>query len=275
MQTPSQSKLKQRKRRTRVKAVLWIISAVVAVLMAVVASRMLRHVVVELAMSTPTWTCTSVQIVAGPELTCDSVFSLSGCELNKPLASYSTTAIKERLLLSPWIKSAHIERRPPNTLIIHIVERKGIAILRDGTDLAVSDDLVLLPAADKPWKNALPWLSANLPFARQIGPMSERDPLHPVAKEFARVRQISPELADNMAEMYRLDGNWGVVIMNPVLTVMIAANITSENWHALGMLLGDASFQDRLDSNAVVDLRLPGFVTLQLPEIQAEETQQL
>ncbi len=275
MQTPSQSKLKQRKRRTRLKAVLWIIGIGVVVVIAVVANRLMRQGVVELAMRTPTWTCTNIQIVAGVELSRDSVLSLSGCELNRPLASYSTTAIKERLLLSPWIQSAEIERRPPNTLTIHVVERKGMAIVRDGTDLAVSNDLVLLPAVDKPWKNSLPWLSVNLPFARQAGPMSERDPLFPVAMEFARVKQIAPELADNMAEIYRVDGNWGAVTMSPVLSVTIAANISNENWLALDRLLGETSFQDRLDSNAVVDLRLPGFVTLQLPAPQAEETQQL
>lgn len=275
MQTPSQSKLKQRKRKTRLKAVVWIIGIGVAVVVTIVANRLLRQGVIELALRTPTWQCTSIQIVAGPELTRDSVFSLSGCELNKPLASYSTTAIEERLLLCPWILSAEIKRCPPSTLTIKVIERMGIAIVRDGTDLAVSEDLVLLPAADKPWKNSLPWLSVNLPFVRQVGPMSDRDPLFPVARELARVRQLSPELVDNMAEMYRVDGNWGVVTMNPVLTVMISANTAVENWQALGSLLRDASFQDRLDSNAVVDLRLPGFVTLQLPAQQAEETQKL
>lgn len=257
------------------KVALWIFAVCCAVVLAVVANRLMRQGVVELAMRTPMWTCTSIHIVAGVELSRDSIFTLSGCELNRPLASYSTTAIKERLLLSPWIQSAEIMRRPPNTLDIHIVERKGIAIVRDGTNLAVSDDLVLLPAADKPWKNSLPWLSVNLPFARQAGPMSERDPLFPVAKEFAHVKQIAPELADNIAEIYRVEGNWGAVTMNPVLSVTIAANIANENWLALDKLMRETSFQDRLDSNAVVDLRLPGFVTLQLPAPQAEETQQL
>ncbi len=275
MQTPSQSKLKQRKRRTRLKAILWIIGISVVVVMAVVANRLMRQGVVELAMRTSTWTCTNIQITAGVELSRDSVMALSGCELNKPLASYSTIAISERLLLSPWIKSVEVERHPPNTLSIHVVERKGIAIVRDGTDLAVSDDLVLVPAADKPWKNSLPWLSVNLPFARQAGPMSERDPLFPVAREFAQVKQIAPDLADNMAEIYRVDGNWGAVTMNPVLSLTLAADIADENWLALDKLLRETDFQDRLDSNAVVDLRLPGFVTLQLPAPQAEETQQL
>ena len=275
MQTPSQSKLKQRKRRTRLKAALWIIGIGVVVVMAVVANLLIRQGVVELALRTPTWTCTRIQVIAGVELSRDSVFALSGCELNRPLASYSTSAITERLLLNPWIQSAKIERRPPNTLSIRVVERKGMAIVRDGTDLAVSDDLVLLPAADKPWKNSLPWLSVNLPFVRQAGAMSERDPLFQVAKEFARVKEIAPELADNIAEIYRVDGNWGAVTMNPVLSVTIAANIANENWLALDKLMRETSFQNRLDSNAVVDLRLPGFVTLQLPAPQAEETQQL
>jgi hypothetical protein len=165
-----------------------------------------------------------------------------------------------------------VDRLVPNVLRISVKERTGVALVHDGSNLAISEDFVLLPADGKPWKNSLPWLSVSSPYAREAGKMSDLDPLLPVAKEFVRVKRIAPNLVENFAELYRMDGNWGAVLMNPVLSVTLSSDISTDNWLALDELLRTSSFQDRLDSNAVVDLRLPGFVTLHLPARQAEES---
>lgn len=272
MAIPSNSKLKKRKKQTRLKAALWLIGIGAVIVFAIFANRLIKQGVETLALRTSSWTCDEIQIFGGVELTADSILALSGCEPNFPLASYSTQIIKARLELNPWILNAQVDRLIPNILRISVTERSGIALIHDGSNLAVSEDLVLLPAEGKPWKNSLPWLSVNSPFARDAGKMLDRDPLMPVAKEFLRVRRLAPELVENLAELYRMDGDWGAVLMNPVLSVTLSSDVATENWLALNELLRTTSFQDRLDSNAVVDLRLPGFVTLHLPARQAEES---
>ncbi|MCB1058664.1 MAG: FtsQ-type POTRA domain-containing protein [Calditrichaeota bacterium] len=272
MPIPSNSKLKKRKRKARLKAALWLIGVCLAVVLVVFANRFIKRGVESLAIRTVSWTCDEIQIIGGVELSSDSILVLSGCETNHPLTSYSTQTIKERLELNPWIQSATVERRIPNVLYIAVKERTGVALVNDGSNLAVSEDLVLLPAEDKLWKTSLPWLSVSSPYSRQAGKMTELDPLLPVAKEFMRVKSLAPDLVENFAELYRIEGNWGAVLMNPVLSVTLSSDISTENWLALDELLRTSSFQDRLDSNAVVDLRLPGFVTLHLPARQAEES---
>lgn len=272
MQTHSPSKLKQRKRKTRVKAFLWTLTVAILVIGGFLANRLMRKAVEMLAMQTTSWTCTEIQVIPGLELSADSILSLSACETNRPLASYSTEIVSERLLLNPWVKSVEVTRRPPGTLVIQVTERTGVAVIHGGSDLAVSDDFVFLPCENKQWKNSLPWLSCNSTFAREPGPMSATDPLFPVAREFVRVRELAPDVAENIAELYRVNGNWGAVLMNPVLSLTLSSDVPSENWQALNKLLLTSSFQDKLISNAVVDLRLPGFVTLQLPDIQAEDS---
>jgi cell division protein FtsQ len=272
MPTPSNSKLKKRKTRTRLKAALWLLGLAATIVLAIFANRLMKQGVETLALRTTSWTCTDIQIIGGVELSQDSILALSGCELNRPLASYSTQVIKNRLELNPWIQTAQVDRLIPNVLRISVQERTGIALIHDGSNLAVSKDLTLLPAEGKPWKNSLPWLSVSSPYTRTAGKMSNLDPLLPVAKEFVRVKSLAPELVENLAELYRIDGNWGAVLMNPVLSVTLSSNVSTENWLALDELLRTSSFQDRLDSNAVVDLRLPGFVTLHLPARQAEES---
>lgn len=271
-QTPLESKLRRKHQSSKKRFLLWGLLVLVVIVVAVIGGPLTKRAVVSIAMHSVPWDCKEIRVHAGVEISTDSILSLSGCETGRQLSEYSTTTISQRLEMHPWIQSASVIRHPPDILEIRIIERECIGIVRDTPDLGVSQDLYLLPCSGKPWVNKLPWLSVNAQYARQAGPLSPNDPLLPVATELARVRQISLSLAGNIAELYRVDGNWGTVLMNPVLSVTIAPGISSENWLALDQLLSDAQFQDRLDSNAVVDLRLPGFVTLQVPPPRAEET---
>lgn len=271
-QTPLASKLRKQEKASRAKYVVLFIAAVVVVLAVTLSGSFLKRGMIEIVERNSTWTCEGIEIHPGPEISADSVLALSACATGQRLGSYATATIEQRLEMHPWIRDAVVTRHPPNVLEITISERECIGILRDTPDLGVSDDLYVLPCAGKPWVNKLPWISVNSPYSRQPGALSTKDPLLPVATELARVRQISPSLAQNFAELYRVDGEWGAVLMNPVLSVTIAPGIPTENWLALDQLLSDEQFQDRLDSNSVVDLRLPGFVTLQVPPPRAEES---
>lgn len=269
----SMSKKGKGKARFKVAAILMLISCLVIVTL--FADRLMRNSAEHLAASMSEWTCENIDVVCGPELTRDSVLAIAGCKLNHPLTSYSTESIKRKLLTSPWIKSVHVERQPPNSLIIQIVERRGIAVVRDGSELAVSEDLVFVPAALKSWKNRLPWISSDVPFNRVAGPMSEKDPLFHIAQKFAELSNSVPELSGNIAELYRVDGTLGAVTMNPVLTIELTPDTQIESWMALDRLLSSQSFQSKLDSNAIIDLTQPGFVTLQLPDIREERDTRL
>ncbi|MBK8128658.1 MAG: FtsQ-type POTRA domain-containing protein [bacterium] len=272
MATRSQSKPDTQLRRKRFKIAAMVVLSVLAVVFAALAPRLAQLGITELAFRTKSWRCEQIQVVAGAELSADSLLKIAGIEPNYPLAAYSTSQIAERLLRSPWIATAQVTRRPPNVIEVRVTERTGVALLNDGSNLAVSSDLYLLPADGKPWANALPWLSVNQPFGRSAGPMLQSDPLFAVARQYANVLAVAPDVARNIAEMYRIDGTWGAVLLDPVLSISLAPDISAENWLAFDRLLHDGSFRNKIDSNAVVDLRLPGFVTLHLPVKQAEES---
>jgi len=268
----SQSKADKKSGTPKWKIALAILCAVALVVLIAFGPRFAKQGIETLAERTRSWTCTEIRVVSGKELSADSLLRIAGITANASLIGYSPASIESKLMCNPWIRSVEVTRHPPNVLDIRVVERTGIALLGDGSNLAVSDDVVLLPAIGKPWAIALPWLSCNSQFARTVGKMSENDPLLPIAKQFARVSLVAPELARNMAEMYRVDGQFGAVLINPVLSVTISPDVSALNWMALAALLRDGSLQSKLDSNAVIDLRLPGFVTLHLPEFQAEES---
>ncbi|MBK6767064.1 MAG: FtsQ-type POTRA domain-containing protein [bacterium] len=270
--TPLASKLRRDQKSSKTKYILLAIASLVVLLLVAFSGQFVKRGMHALVAKNSSWTCGTIQIHPGVEIPTDSILVLSACSSGERLGEYSTATIEQRLERHPWIQDAVVVRHPPDVLKITITERVCVGILRDSPDFGVSEDLYILPCSDKPWVNKLPWISVNAPFVRQLGALTSNDPLLPVATELTRVRQISIALANNIAELYRVDGHWGAVLMNPVLSVTIGPGLPAENWIALDQLLSDEQFQDRLDSNSIVDLRLPGFVTLQVPPQRAEES---
>jgi cell division protein FtsQ len=56
------------------------------------------------------------------------------------LHQVSTSFLAERVRMHAWIKEATVERRPPNLLLVTIVERTPAAIIRTGADHWLSDE---------------------------------------------------------------------------------------------------------------------------------------
>ncbi len=218
------------------------------------------------------WHCSSIDVVPGVEVSVDSILALSGCQPGHNLSEYSTDLIRQRLLCHPWIMQVDINRIPPHVLKIVVTERKCIGIIRDHSEIGVTADLHIVPCGGKSWINDLPWISVAANPGYSCGPLSVDDPLYPIASKLARLRTVVPNLAANIAEMYRVNEAYGAVMLNPLLSISFSSETDDVNWHALDALLRDSQFQSRLDSSSIVDLTIPGFVTLQVPRLRAEET---
>lgn len=83
-----------------------------------------------------------------------------------PMASVDLAAIRDRLLQYGWIKDAHVSRRLPDTLLIHVDEREPAAVWQnDGQLTLVDQDGVMLEPVDAARMPHLPLL---------IGPGADR-----------------------------------------------------------------------------------------------------
>ncbi len=91
-----------------------------------------------------------------------------GLALHQISASY----LAERLRVHPWIKDATVERMPPHTLSITVLERKPAAVLRTGSGHLLSDDegsvLSQLGAQDDPTFPLLIGLDAKAMGQRDV-----------------------------------------------------------------------------------------------------------
>lgn len=69
----------------------------------------------------------------------DEILNSLNADRGTPIFSMNLNQIRYKIESNPWIKSAIIERKMPNTIIVHIKEREPVAIWQVNKELFVVD----------------------------------------------------------------------------------------------------------------------------------------
>lgn len=95
-----------------------------------------------------------------------SVYAVALEQQSRALALVDLDAVRQKLLRYGWIADAKVSRRFPDTLLVHVVERKPAAVWQDGGQLTLIDEQGVLLEPVSP--DRLP----DLPLV--IGPGADR-----------------------------------------------------------------------------------------------------
>jgi cell division protein FtsQ len=98
-----------------------------------------------LVLNSPVFAVRRIQVAGNSTLTVRDVTRLAGILEGDNLFQVSAHDVERRLLRSPWIAAADIERRWPSTLALRIVERRAVAVVEDdgGAAMVAADGTVL------------------------------------------------------------------------------------------------------------------------------------
>jgi cell division protein FtsQ len=101
------------------------------------------------AANSPFFHVRSLRVTAEGRLGADQVAKLSGVSSRDNLIFLNTSLVRDRLLTSPWIGSASVNKDYPGTLVISVAERSPVAAVGSGRDyvLVSSDGTALVPAS--------------------------------------------------------------------------------------------------------------------------------
>ena len=137
-----------------------------------------------------------------------------GLEAGDPILGVSVDGIKERLMQLRWVKSVTVERQLPDTLHIHIAERKPIAIWQAAGKFRLLDDTGTAIAEADPKDPA---------YLRLMLVVGEEAPEHmPV---LVSLLQAEPELASQVkAAVWVKSERWDVRFANGVEVKLPAHN---------------------------------------------------
>ena len=79
-------------------------------------------------------------------LTGDDVLAASGLEIGNNVLEVDLRAVADRLEAEPWVRRAVVVRKPPDRLIVELVERQRFAWVVLDQTYGIDDEGVLLPA---------------------------------------------------------------------------------------------------------------------------------
>jgi cell division protein FtsQ len=183
------------------------------------------------------------------ETTSSQVLSAVGVQLGDPIFSVDLEAARARLLTLPWVATATIERRLPDTLYVRITETVPLALWQQQQRLHLlgHDGRVI---ADAPIER----------FANLLVVVGPDAPEH--AGELLDMLATQPELRRRVTAAVRIGGRrWNLRIDNGI-DVKLPEENGAAAWQELGQLERDYGILGR--DLTVIDLRLPNQLQVHL-----------
>jgi len=186
----------------------------------------------------------------------ETILEALGVGLGTPILAANPTRAKEQLEALPWVRTAVIERRLPDTLYVRLVERKPLALWQHGGKLDLIDrEGAVIPVArlDR---------FAKLPMVVGEGAASH-------AAELLEMLASEPDLAARVTAAIRVgDRRWNLRIDNTI-DALLPADETASAWSRLVRLERSSAILKR--EVLTIDLRLPDRLVLRVgPEPSKE-----
>lgn len=187
----------------------------------------------------------------------DTILAALGAAPGTPILAMSPSRAREQLESLPWVRSAVVERRLPDTLYVRLVERKPLALWQHGGKLELIDRagaVIPVTRLDR---------FAKLPMV--VGESAARH-----AAELLDMLATEPDLASRVSAAIRVgDRRWNLRIDNAI-DVLLPADAAASAWAQLARLERSSSILKR--DVQVVDVRLPDRLFLRVgPEPPAKE----
>ena len=186
----------------------------------------------------------------------ETILAALGVGLGTPILAANPTRAKEQLEALPWVRTAVIERRLPDTLYVRLVERKPLALWQHGGKLDLIDRegaVIRVARLDR---------FAKLPMVVGEGAASH-------AAELLEMLASEPDLAARVTAAIRVgDRRWNLRIENTI-DVLLPADETASAWSQLARLERSSAILKR--EVLTIDLRLSDRLVLRVSPESSKE----
>ena len=187
----------------------------------------------------------------------ETILAALGAGPGSPILAMSPSRAKERLETLPWVRSAVVERRLPDTLYVRLVERKPLALWQHGGKLELIDrEGAVIPVTQ---------LDRFVKLPMVVGESAARH-----AAELVDMLATEPDLASRVSAAIRVgDRRWNLRIDNAI-DVLLPADAAASAWTQLARLERSSAILKR--DVQVVDVRLPDRLVLRVNPEAPKET---
>jgi cell division protein FtsQ len=197
-----------------------------------------------------------IDLVGRLQSTNDEIYAALLVKRGDPILSIDIKEAAARLGKLPWVDSARVERRLPDTIAVVLTERAPMAIWQNNDKFFIIDDQGhVLPSA-KP---------EDFPLLPQVvGPGAERE-----AHALLVLLNNYPDIREKMDSAVRVgERRWDLYLAHKI-TVKLPETDVDAALHGLSVLIAEKNILDR--PIVAVDLRIPDRLVLE-PAEEAKPT---
>jgi len=197
------------------------------------------------------------QIRGNHLVTPDQIAQLAKVPKGLSLFRVPVETVRTRILAHPWIRSAIVRRRLPDTIEISVVEREPVAAVRADRLLMVTADSVTIAPPAENWVWDYPLLTPPFPVKFRIGDrISDKNTLA-LLHEALALREVSNGAWHDLSELYFADGQIHAALTHPEVDILLGHGASELSWAAaLDILRGRTP--EELSHYQTLDLRVPG-----------------
>jgi cell division protein FtsQ len=172
-----------------------------------------------------------------------------------PMLGFDPDEVRARLLALPWVKTATVTRKLPQTVEVTITERDPLALWRDGRGTTLID------------RDGVPIRIRDLkPYAGL--PLLQGDDAPANAAALLDVLRLDPGLYEQVKLARRVGGRRWDVLLDNGIAIHLPEEKLKAAWRQLATLANEKGLFDR--DIVAVDLRLPDRLVVRLsPEAAA------
>lgn len=208
-----------------------------------------------------------VQVTGRKRITKETMIGLLNVKTGDPIFTFAPLEAQDILEQLSWVKSAHVERHLPDTLLIKIIEREPSALWQHNKKLVVIDfDGVVLSDQNIGRFNNLPLL---------IGATANKH-----ASDIIPLLYAEKNVLDNVQAVTRIgDRRWDLSLKNkaivklPEKDIGLALSRLAQLDHDEQIFKRDLSIIDlRLEDRAIIRPSDKANLTIERPEFDDEKT---
>jgi cell division protein FtsQ len=192
----------------------------------------------------------AVEVEGRERASAKALLAALGVARGTPIFAVDPAAAKLRLEQVPWVRTASVYRRLPDTLFVTMTEQEPLAFWQR------RDHLVLIDRGGRPIA------TRDLGFYARL-PVLVGDDAPANAEALLTMLATEPQLGDQVAAAVRIGARrWNIQFKNGV-AVALPEEGADGAWHRLAAIERDHRILERRE--LLVDLRLPDRIYLKLP----------
>lgn len=219
----------------------------------------------------PGFTLTTLEVKGLRRLSGCDIRAASGLKVGHSIFEVDLRQVEDRIESLPWVKEAFVVRKPPDRLLVSIVERRRLAWIELGEIYGIDAEGVLLPAAGKSAESFkdldLPVISglSVSPDSLRIGSVVADSALVPILNWWRQASAYDAELCMNISEiqpfkMLPNSRNIRLLLVGDGLEVRLPADRVQERLGVLKNLM--KRVYRECPEPAYIDLRYAGQVVV-------------